>query len=84
MQVVDPHVHFWDLRTHRYPWLENPRTSFVGDATLLRHDYLPDDLRWPIRHIRSAVVCLCANRCGRERGRAHGAFRRNAERIYRI
>ncbi|HVW50018.1 MAG TPA: amidohydrolase family protein [Trinickia sp.] len=44
MQVVDPHVHFWDLRTHRYPWIESPRTSFVGDAALLRHTYLPDDL----------------------------------------
>ncbi|RDU97461.1 amidohydrolase family protein [Trinickia dinghuensis] len=44
MQVVDPHVHFWDLRTHRYPWLENPGTSFVGDAAALRHDYLPENL----------------------------------------
>ena len=44
MQVVDPHIHFWDLRTHRYPWLENPGTSFVGDAALLRHNYLPEDL----------------------------------------
>lgn len=42
MQVVDPHVHFWDLRTHRYPWLERPGTSFVGDAIALKHDYLPD------------------------------------------
>jgi predicted TIM-barrel fold metal-dependent hydrolase len=44
MQVVDPHVHFWDLKTHHYPWLANPGTSFVGDAKLLRHDYLPTDL----------------------------------------
>jgi predicted TIM-barrel fold metal-dependent hydrolase len=44
MQVVDPHVHFWDLKTHHYPWLAAPRTSFVGDAKLLRHDYLPSDL----------------------------------------
>ena len=42
--VVDPHVHFWDLRTHRYPWLEHPGTSFVGDAAGLRHDYLPENL----------------------------------------
>lgn len=45
MQVVDPHVHFWDLETHHYPWLVHPRTSFVGDAKLLRHDYLPSDLQ---------------------------------------
>lgn len=44
MQVVDPHVHFWDLDTHRYPWLANPGTSFVGDAERLRHNYLPSDL----------------------------------------
>ena len=44
MQVVDPHMHFWDLKTHHYPWLANPGTSFVGDAKLLRHDYLPSDL----------------------------------------
>ena len=43
-QVVDPHVHFWDLRTHRYPWLEHPGTSFVGDANTLKHDYLPGTL----------------------------------------
>ena len=45
MQVVDPHVHFWDLATHHYPWLANPGTSFVGDARELKHDYLPADLR---------------------------------------
>ncbi|MGH8782466.1 amidohydrolase family protein [Paraburkholderia sp.] len=39
MQVVDPHIHLWDLQTHRYPWLENPGVSFVGDARALRHDY---------------------------------------------
>ncbi|WP_322102712.1 amidohydrolase family protein [Paraburkholderia sp. J41] len=44
MQVVDPHVHFWDLDTHRYPWLANPGTSFVGDARELKHNYLPADL----------------------------------------
>ncbi|MBN3857483.1 amidohydrolase family protein [Paraburkholderia sp. Ac-20340] len=44
MQVVDPHVHFWDIDTHHYPWLANPGTSFVGDAQDLKHNYLPDDL----------------------------------------
>lgn len=44
MQVVDPHVHFWDLDTHHYPWLANPGTSFVGDARSLKHNYLPADL----------------------------------------
>lgn len=44
MQVVDPHVHFWNLDTHHYPWLANPGTSFVGDARDLKHNYLPGDL----------------------------------------
>lgn len=44
MQVVDPHVHFWDLDTHHYPWLANPGVSFVGDARDLKHNYLPADL----------------------------------------
>jgi predicted TIM-barrel fold metal-dependent hydrolase len=44
MQVVDPHIHLWDLKTHHYPWLANPQTSFVGDARELKHDYLLGDL----------------------------------------
>ncbi|WP_310631963.1 amidohydrolase family protein [Paraburkholderia sp.] len=44
MQVVDPHVHFWDLDTHHYPWLAKPATSFVCDARELKHNYLPADL----------------------------------------
>ena len=44
MQVVDSHIHLWDLKTHRYPWLDNPGVSFVGDARELKHDYLLDDL----------------------------------------
>ncbi|MFM0516732.1 MULTISPECIES: amidohydrolase [Caballeronia] len=44
MQVVDPHIHLWDLKTHHYPWLANPQTSFVGDARDLKHDYLLADL----------------------------------------
>ena len=44
MQVVDPHIHLWDLKTHHYPWLANPQTSFLGDARDLKHDYLISDL----------------------------------------
>ncbi|MBP0594355.1 amidohydrolase family protein [Paraburkholderia sp. LEh10] len=44
MKVVDPHIHLWDLKTHRYPWLDNPGVSFVGDARALKHDYLIADL----------------------------------------
>ena len=44
MQVVDPHIHLWDLKTLHYPWLANPDQSFVGDARELKHDYLIGDL----------------------------------------
>jgi predicted TIM-barrel fold metal-dependent hydrolase len=44
MQVVDPHIHLWDLKALHYPWLANPGVSFVGDARDLRHDYLLNDL----------------------------------------
>jgi predicted TIM-barrel fold metal-dependent hydrolase len=44
MQVIDPHIHLWDLKTHHYPWLANPGVSFVGDARELKHDYLIADL----------------------------------------
>ena len=44
MQIVDPHIHLWDLKTHHYPWLANPGVSFVGDARELKHDYLLADL----------------------------------------
>jgi predicted TIM-barrel fold metal-dependent hydrolase len=43
MQIVDPHIHLWDLKTHHYPWLANPGKSFVGDARDLKHDYLIGD-----------------------------------------
>ncbi|NVI05218.1 MULTISPECIES: amidohydrolase family protein [Paraburkholderia] len=44
MQVVDSHIHLWDLKAHCYPWLENPGVSFVGDARELKHDYLLEHL----------------------------------------
>jgi predicted TIM-barrel fold metal-dependent hydrolase len=31
MQVVDPHMHLWDLEKLRYPWLQPPGVSLVGD-----------------------------------------------------
>lgn len=44
LQVVDPHVHFWDIDTHHYPWLAKPGVSFVGDARELAHNYVVADL----------------------------------------
>lgn len=30
LHVVDPHIHLWNLETHRYPWLSPPGKSFIG------------------------------------------------------
>jgi predicted TIM-barrel fold metal-dependent hydrolase len=35
MRVVDPHIHLWNLERLHYPWLANPKTSFVGDNSPL-------------------------------------------------
>ncbi|MGF6776856.1 amidohydrolase family protein [Paraburkholderia sp. GAS334] len=56
MQVVDPHIHLWDLKTHHYPWLANPGVSFVGDARELKHDYLIADLHADARDIEVLKV----------------------------
>jgi len=31
MQVVDPHIHLWNLETNYYPWLVNPARTFMGE-----------------------------------------------------
>jgi predicted TIM-barrel fold metal-dependent hydrolase len=31
MQVVDPHIHLWNLETLHYPWLAKPGRSFMGE-----------------------------------------------------
>ena len=31
MQVVDPHIHLWDLQKLRYPWLARPGRTFMGE-----------------------------------------------------
>lgn len=35
MQVVDPHIHLWDLEALRYPWLEKPGSTFMGEYVSL-------------------------------------------------
>jgi predicted TIM-barrel fold metal-dependent hydrolase len=31
MQVVDPHIHLWNLETLHYPWLAKPGRTFMGE-----------------------------------------------------
>ena len=35
MKVVDPHIHLWNLETGRYPWLQAPGKTFMGDYNAL-------------------------------------------------
>lgn len=44
MQVVDPHVHFWNLDTHHYPWLANPGEAFIGNYSSIAVNFLPEHL----------------------------------------
>jgi predicted TIM-barrel fold metal-dependent hydrolase len=46
LTVVDPHVHLWDRRAVKYPWLDNPGIAFSGDNRLLPEPYgVPQLLR---------------------------------------
>lgn len=44
MQVVDPHIHFWDADTLRYSWLDAAQPAFSGDTARLPKVYGPDAL----------------------------------------
>lgn len=44
MQVVDPHIHFWDADTLHYSWLDDARPAFSGDTARLPRVYGPDAL----------------------------------------
>ena len=44
LAVVDPHIHFWNSRTVRYPWLEQRGEAFSGDNRLLPDPYGPPEL----------------------------------------
>jgi predicted TIM-barrel fold metal-dependent hydrolase len=42
--VIDAHHHLWDLRRHRYPWLQGEvRPTHFGDYAAIRRDYLVGD-----------------------------------------
>ena len=43
MQVVDPHIHLWDLEANRYPWLEKPADIFTGDYSSIARTHRLED-----------------------------------------
>lgn len=45
LQVVDPHMHLWDLEGLHYAWLADPQMAFSGDNRRLAHDYGPEQFR---------------------------------------
>ncbi|WP_175961836.1 amidohydrolase family protein [Burkholderia pyrrocinia] len=45
MQVVDPHVHFWDADALSYGWLDRAQPAFSGPVAALPRAYGPADLR---------------------------------------
>ncbi|WP_245597881.1 amidohydrolase family protein [Ottowia thiooxydans] len=52
LNLVDAHHHLWDLKAHRYPWLQDAvePNFFLGDYAGIRRDYLPGDYRNDTRH----------------------------------
>ncbi|HEY0680821.1 MAG TPA: amidohydrolase family protein [Steroidobacter sp.] len=45
MQVVDPHVHLWDLGQVHLPWLSPASVAYSGDNRLLPRTFTPGELR---------------------------------------
>lgn len=45
MQVVDPHVHLWDLESVSLPWLAQPTEAYSGDNRKLPRRFTPQELR---------------------------------------
>jgi predicted TIM-barrel fold metal-dependent hydrolase len=43
MQIIDPHIHLWDLENRSYPWLVDPIDHFAGDYAAIRKSYLITD-----------------------------------------
>ncbi len=46
MNIVDPHMHLWDMAQHRYPWLDRPSDDGVnGNYRPICQSYLLPDYR---------------------------------------
>ena len=56
MQVVDPHMHLWDLERLHYPWLAAPQMAFSGDNRLLADTYTPARFRADVDGIEVLAV----------------------------
>ena len=51
LPIIDPHHHLYDLKTGRYPWLQDDMLERVfGDYSAIRRDYLIHDFREDIKN----------------------------------
>jgi len=39
LQVVDPHIHLWNVQTHRYPWMASAGRNFMGNCDAILKTY---------------------------------------------
>jgi predicted TIM-barrel fold metal-dependent hydrolase len=39
MQVVDPHIHLWNVQTHHYPWMASAGRNFMGPCDPILSTY---------------------------------------------
>jgi predicted TIM-barrel fold metal-dependent hydrolase len=45
LRVVDPHIHFWNRETHRYPWMETAGANFMGPCEAILRTHVPSHFR---------------------------------------
>lgn len=46
MKIIDPHHHFWSVKSGKYPWLEDESLDWLwGKPTDLPREYFPADLK---------------------------------------
>jgi predicted TIM-barrel fold metal-dependent hydrolase len=43
LQIIDPHIHLWDLRTGLYPAFEKPSKGFTGSNAAICRSYLIEE-----------------------------------------
>lgn len=44
MQIIDPHIHLFDLEQGKYDWLKPEKTPFWSDKTIIAKDFNEQDL----------------------------------------
>lgn len=70
IEIIDAHHHLWDLNhpVLRYPSLQGPPNTefFLGDNSLIRSTYLPDDYRADAARHNVIATVHCEAECHRD------------------